>query len=858
MFGRKSPPAVPSAAPVAPVALTPDLQKLFTGGFQHHQAGRLADAAAAYREVLATAPGHFDARHLLGVIALQQGRLDEARDQITQALRSSPRDATAYGNLGTVHLHAGRLNEARASYETALAFNPKNLDAAVNLSLVLRRLGDPAAAAVRLRAALAAGGAIELRNELGAALLEAGDAAGAAKEFEAVLRKHPAHANAHNNLALALERSGKFDEAIRQYERAIALDGSLAATGNRAALLARRGQHEEARMGFEDAVSRDPRSAQAHANLGALLRELGELDTARTHLLEALHLDPRLFEARFNLAQLALAAGDTPSAQAQLDRLLADEPRSAEVHALRAQVLLAQSLVRDASLAIDRAIEFDPQLAQAHHLRGLIWMAMGDAKLAQASHEQALRLDPEHAAARWASVMARLPATRDEEAEALTSRASFAQGVSQLDAFFQGPRLGAGRAVVGSTQPFYLAYQRGNHRDLLVPYGQLCARLSGLAQASPAQAAPPSPAVHTGRPVRVGIVSAHIRDHSVWTAIVRGWVANVDRSRIEVSVFHVGAISDTQTDAARQLVPHFDGRGASAQEWQRRIEAFAPHALVFPEVGMDAMTAKLASRRLAPWQAASWGHPLTTGLPTIDAFISAQALEPSHAQDHYSEQLIALPGLGVCYEPLGVTPERIDRRSLGLPADAPLLLCPGLAQKYAPEDDGLWADIARRLPAARLVFFRSGAPVLQERLARRMRGAFDRHGLNIDDHVVWLAHLSRPQFFGLMQEATLFLDSVGFSGFNTAMQAIECGLPVVALEGDAMRGRFAAGILREAGLDECVATDTAHYTDIAVALASDSAQRSAVASHLRKHGPALFGTKAPVDALATLLLGRYA
>jgi len=112
-----------------------------------------------------------------------------------------------------------------------------------------------------------------LRNELGAALLEAGDAAGAAKEFEAVLRKQPTHAGAHNNLALALERTGKFDEALKEYERALALDGSLsAAASNRAALFARRGQHEEARLAFLQAVERDPRSAQAHANLGALLR----------------------------------------------------------------------------------------------------------------------------------------------------------------------------------------------------------------------------------------------------------------------------------------------------------------------------------------------------------------------------------------------------------------------------------------------------------------------------------------------------------------------------------------------------------------------------------------------------------
>ena len=842
MFGKKSPP--PGT----------ELQKAFATGFQHHQAGRLAEAAALYRQVLTALPGHFDSRHLLGVIALQQGQLDEARDQITQALRANPRDAAAYGNLGTVHLRAGRLVEARASYETALQYNPKHLDAAVSLATALRGLGDPAGAAVRLRAALAAGGGIDVRNELGAALLEAGDAPAATKEFEAVLRKQPADAGAHSNLGIALERSGKPQEALKEYDRALAIDKSLsAAAGNRASLLARLGRTEEARQGFLQAIERDPHSAKAHANLGALLRELGELEAAREALRRALAIDAKLFEARFNLVHVCLVAGEVPEAKALLDGLLADAPRSAEAHALRAQVLLALSRGGEAATAVERAIELDPLLAQAHHLRGLVRMARGDAGGAREAHEEATRLDPSLAVARWAAVMAQLPAMQESAGDAVASRTAFVAGVRELHTFFQGARVAQGRLAVGSTQPFYLAYQGGNHRDVLAPYGQLCARLS---EGVPAAVA--APTVRGARPIRVGVVSAHIRDHSVWTAIVRGWVANFDRARFEVTVFRVGGSSDAQTEAARLLAQRIEQRPASAQEWARRIEAFAPDVLVYPEVGMDAMTAKLASRRLAPWQAASWGHPLTTGLPTIDTFISAQAMEPADAQDHYTEQLVLLPGLGVCYEPLAVTPARIDRRALGLPLDAPLLLCPGLPQKYAPEDDGLWADIAQRLPQARLVFFRSGVPELHERLGRRLRQAFERRGMRLDDHVVWAPHLSRPQFFGLMQEATLFLDSVGFSGFNTAMQAVECGLPLVALEGDALRGRFGSGILREAGLDECVATDKGQYADIAVALAQDAAQRSAVAAHLRKQGAALFGTRAPVDSLATLLHSHYA
>jgi protein O-GlcNAc transferase len=864
VFWKKKAPA-PAAPAVDPAPAGMGSGQAFKAGFQLHQAGRLAEAAACYRQVLDVAPDHFGARHLLGVIALQEGRLDEARDHITQALRANPRDGAAYGNLGTVHLRAGRLAEARASYETALQLNPRDLNAASSLASVLSRQGDAAGAAARLREALAAGGGLELRNELGAALLQAGDASGAAREFQAVLREQPADPGAHNNLGLALERGGDRDGALLEYERALALQPGFAqAAGNRATLLVALGRLVEARQGFEQAVQAEPQSAQAHANLGALLRELGELAPARAALERALTAEPRLFEARFNLVQVALAAGEMREAQQLALSLLKDEPRSAPAHALRAQLLQVQGQLAEADAALSQALELDATLAEAHHLRGLVRMAQGDAAGARASHEEALRLDPSHAQARWAAVMARLPAMVDEPSQAPRSRAEFERGIAQLEQWFTGANEAQGRAAVGSTQPFYLAYQRGNHRDVLAPYGRLCERLARRPSLAAAVAAPAVAASSKTRPepgrraIRIGIVSAHLRDHSVWTAIVRGWASQLDAARFELSVFAVGGAADAQTALARTLIPRFDSQPAGADEWAARIARVAPHVLVYPEVGMDAMTLKLAAQRLAPQQIAAWGHPLTTGLPTIDAYVSAQAFEPPGAQDQYTEELVALPGLGVCYEPLAVVPQALDRRQFGLPPESPLLLCPGLPHKYAPEDDGLWADIAQQLPHARLVFFRGGAPQLAARLEQRLQQVFEARGMELARHAVWLPKLSRPQFFGLMREATLFLDSVGFSGFNTAMQAIECGLPVVALEGGTMRARFGSGILREAGLDECVAGDAHEYAAIAVALAQDAGQRAAIASHLRRHAGRLFATTEPVRALADFLESRVA
>ena len=117
----------------------------------HHQAGRLAEAEAIYRQVLAAVPGHADALHLLGVANLQRGRHEAAVDHIGRAITLNPGQAAYPGNLGLAYQGLGRLEEAEAAYHRALAIEPKFADARYNLGMVLKARGriEEAAACYR-------------------------------------------------------------------------------------------------------------------------------------------------------------------------------------------------------------------------------------------------------------------------------------------------------------------------------------------------------------------------------------------------------------------------------------------------------------------------------------------------------------------------------------------------------------------------------------------------------------------------------------------------------------------------------------------------------------------------------------
>jgi protein O-GlcNAc transferase len=435
----------------------------------------------------------------------------------------------------------------------------------------------------------------------------------------------------------------------------------------------------------------------------------------------------------------------------------------------------------------------------------------------------------------------------DDEAALARGLAAFDAEIEALARWCQARGAEKVARAVGTQQPFYLAYIEADHRDRLARYGALCADLMGQWQRATGLA---MPARITRAETRVGIVSAHVRDHSVWNAIVKGWLQHLDRSRYDVRLFHLGTAHDVETALAKTMVSHYVYGKSDIVEWTQLILGHQLDVLIYPEIGMDPLTAKLASLRLAPVQATSWGHPITSGLPTMDYFLSADALEPPDADAHYTERLVRLPGLGCCFAPWRGASADVSLASLGIREGMPVLVCAGTPFKYTPRQDAVFAEIARRLGECQLVFFVPEPRALMDRVRARLTRAFDAAGLELEAYAAFVPWLSRSAFAGLLAQADVFLDTMGFSGFNTTMQAIDVGLPVVAREGRYLRGRLSSGVLRRAGLDALVADSEPGFVELAVRLAQDAAYWGEARERLLQAAPTLYGDVQPVRALA--------
>ncbi len=628
-------------------------------------------------------------------------------------------------------------------------------------------------------------------------------------------------AAAHYNLGMALRQMGRLDDAVTALKSAFTLNPTSAdICGLLAASLDEAGDAPEARKAYAQTTELAPRNAAVYNNLGAYQKKTGEPGAAVASFARAVAIEQSFAGAWSNLALAHFELGNIEEC----------------LQAYASRVALG---------GID---------AGTYFAYGNACMAAGNSADAIQQYEHAIGLDPLYAKARWASVMAQLHPVNDTVQAIAASRAAFADGVAALDIWFTPERAALGAAAIGSTQPFYLAYHAQDNVPLLAAYGKLCARLMARPGGKGVVAVAP---LNPPRKLRIGIATAHVHYHSVWNAITKGWVRHLDPAQFEVHVFHLGRAADEQTALARREATDFADEPDASGDWALTIHSAQLDALIYPDIGMHPLTTQLAAQRLAPVQAASWGHPDTTGLPTIDVFLSADLLEAADADRYYTERLVRLPHLGVCVEPLAPVAVAPDLAALGLPVDGPLLLCPGQLFKYSPEHDAVWVALARRLQSqgqGRMVFFRSPRPAMTAQFERRLRQAFARGGADFDATVSMLPTLPPEQFYGLMQHAALMLDTIGFSGFNTALQCVECGLPLVAFEGAFMRGRLASGLLRRLGLENWIASTEEDFIDKALQLTQSPALRSALSQDICQRRPILFNDLEPVRALERVLV----
>ena len=466
--------------------------------------------------------------------------------------------------------------------------------------------------------------------------------------------------------------------------------------------------------------------------------------------------------------------------------------------------------------------------------------------------EEVLRKSPGAFHAALAHCIARIPVIYMDESDIAASRKKYHDELVSLNntvGHMDIRQIDAAAKAVGSMQPFYLAYQGLNDRELQQTYGELVCGIMGRRYpqfAGHLQMQRPAP----GKPMRIGFVSGHFYNHSIWKIPTKGWMQQLDKSRFELYGYYTYRKKDEETELARQCCRKFVEDTLSFEELCRLIREDDLHMLIFPEIGIDPITLKLAALRLAPVQCTSWGHPTTSGLPTIDYYLSSGLMEPPDADGHYTERLKRLPNLSSYYTPVNMEEKQPDFNLFSRRKDAVVYHCCQSLYKYLPQYDEVFARIARETGNCQFLF--SSHPRSDwatDRFRRRISHAFAKFGLSAGDFVVFLPFLDLQSYNALYGLADVFLDPIGWSGCNSALEAISCNLPVVTFPGELMRSRDSFGILTMMEVTGTIASSPDEYVDLAVKLGKDREWRLSISEKIAANKHRVYYDRSCIMAL---------
>lgn len=642
-----------------------------------------------------------------------------------------------------------------------------------------------------------------LLYNLGNIQLQTKDFSSAAKRFRRVTELAPQFSWAHHNLGQCLLNTRRESEAALAFQKALSLDPQLSLSRIALAkLLVNSDQHLQAQRLLEEGSRLQPSNVDLQIELGNVLRAEATPQAALTAYERALTLAPASFAAHFNMGTTLHAQGDTDKALPYAQRALELRPDSGLAHEGLANILAHQGEIAEAQTAYAAAARLKPSDARRNvglEVRGGLL----------------------------------LPPIPQSSADIREARARFARSIERL-------RQSDGSLVdpiqeVGAVTPFYLSYHGLNNRRLLTElaamYRDICPALNFVAGHCE------QPLPKAGRPIRVGIVSTYLRDHTVGRYVL-GLVKALARPEFEVFVFTTRQPPDATSEAFKRAADHHAVLSGGLGQMQKQLGDAELDVLLYADIGMEPVTYFLAFSRLAPVQCAFYGHPDTSGIDTIDHYLSWALAESDDAADWYSERLALLsPEVTYAHLPKVEWAGRpADRSALGLASDARLYTCVQTPYKLHPDFDDLLAGILEADTRAHIRLVE--APVkawgiaLTQRLTRRLGPHMNRVG--------FLPFMARADYMALLAASDVILDTPHFSGGGTTLDAIAAATPVVTLTGPTLRASQTRALFGRMGIPDGVASDAADYVRRAVEVASRSDLRADISQRMRQSSPMLF------------------
>lgn len=559
----------------------------------------------------------------------------------------------------------------------------------------------------------------------------------------------------------------------------------------------------------------DPRDAQAWCALSTIYGCLNDHVAAMRCAQQAIEIDPGYADAHNNLSSAYRAQGLHEHAEASARQALKSAPNHASALLNLGHAARTLNRLTEAVAAYEYARELNPRDAEIYVGLGLARTAQLRYDEAISHYQQALRLKPDFAAA-YNALGAALGAIGNDNAAVAAYRNAVASAVGD------DPTI----EISHHNMLFTLSYALGAHAHTVfaehVKWGQRYASVPPYRHERLS--------TELNRPLRVGYVSADLRQHSVGY-FIEPILANHDHSAFEVFCYANMANPDAKTEQLQSMKVHW-------RSIYGKVDAEATELIRSDQIDIlvDLSGHTMGNRltvfacKPAPVQVTYLGYPNTTGLPQMDFRLTDTLSDPPGQEKFHTETLVSLPHGFLCYQP---------------PSDAPPVEPPPVTHsghitfgsfnalhKINQTGLDLWSAILQETPGSRLILKNKAlrdAPTRERYLARLAEGGISADRVEL---LGWVA--SSADHLALYHRLDIALDTFPYCGTTTTCEALWMGVPVVTLAGTRHIERVGLSLLTRVGLPELAAADRNEYVRIATELARDVDRLAALRSELRE------------------------
>ena len=660
-----------------------------------------------------------------------------------------------------------------------------------------------------------------------------------------------------NILGVSLISQKKFEEAKKIYKNLIKIKPDYSqAYNNLGSIYMQQNLYDDAINFFEIALKKNPDLKQANLNLSKIYSEFGDsfliggnYESARKNYNLAIYHDKKNISAYNNLGNIFLSSGKINEAKINYEKAIEIDPEHYQSHSNLGIVLNNLGDFENSIDHYETAIKIRPDFEEAYNNLAISLVNSGDSKEATEIYNKILKLNPKKT---QYSINANLtfPIIPNSNDDLDFWRQKYISGIKTLK---------ENKYSIDDPQnqinppAFNLSYSEVDNCKILKDLSNLFRNIIPIINFKTKNTYNLSKSKNLK--IKIGFISEFFTDHSIGK-LYRGLIKKLDRKKFEVLVFHLpktkkGNIKN-EIDIDADKVISLKGK---IENQQQEIERFSLDFIFYPDIGMSSSTYFLAHSRLAPIQIMSWGHPETSGIDTIDYFISSTFIEKDNADTFYSEKLIRLKRIPMYFIPPTEPKEKLSRHDFNLPDNKNLYCCPQSLFKIHPDFDSALEKIVKEDKKSQIIMIESKYKSHKEKLKKRWK---INHPLLIEK-TIFLKSMSLDKFLSLIDISDVLLDPFYFGAGVSFSESMIFGTPTITMPGIFMRSRIAAGAYKQMNVSNPpVARNIDEYVGLAIKFANDKKRNEEMRKLLKKESKInLFNDNKALHEIENFLINSY-